>query len=139
MSKIAIRQNIHLLISTVIVIPVAVVYGLFPKTILPQLLDFSVETTDLTNVFRAIMGLYLAFASLWILGMFKPNYWKAATISNILFMAGLAFGRIISLFLDGFPSTVFLMGTAGELVLAIFGMAELQYFNAKKTNSTKIY
>lgn len=134
MSKIAIRQNLHLIISSGIVIPVAFVYGLFPKIILPQLLDFSVETTDLTNVFRAIMGLYLAFASLWILGMFKPDYWKAATISNILFMGGLAFGRIISLFLDGFPSPVFLMGTAGELVLAIFGIAQLQYFNAHKEN-----
>lgn len=99
---------------------------------MPQLLDFSVETTDLANVFRAIMGLYLAFALLWILGTVKPNYWKAATISNILFMVGLAFGRIISLFLDGFPSMVFLMGTVGELVLAIFGITQLLHFNTHK-------
>jgi hypothetical protein len=130
MSTTTIRQNLHLIISSVIVIPVAFVYGLFPKTILPQLLDFSVETTDLANVFRAIMGLYLAFAVLWILGIVKPSYWNAATISNILFMAGLAFGRIISLLLDGFPSAVFLIGTAGELVLAIFGMIQLQHYKA---------
>ena len=130
MSTTTIRQNLHLIISSGIVIPVAFVYGLFPKTILPQLLDFSVETTDLANVFRAIMGLYLAFAFLWILGMLKPDYWKAATISNILFMAGLGFGRIISLLLDGFPSAVFLIGTAGELVLAIFGMIQLQHYKA---------
>ena len=97
---------------------------------MPQLLDFSVETTDLANVFRAIMGLYLAFASLWILGILKSDYWKAATISNILFMAGLGFGRIISLLLDGFPSAVFFIGTAGELVLAIFGMIQLQHYKA---------
>jgi hypothetical protein len=42
-------------------------------------------------------------------------------------MAGLAFGRIISLFLDGFPSAVFLMGTAGELILAIFGIVQLNH------------
>lgn len=130
MSKTAIRQNLHLIISSVIVIPVALVYGLFPKVILPQLLDFSVETTDLANVFRAIMGLYLAFTILWILGIVRPIYWKAATISNILFMAGLAFGRLISLLLDGFPSAVFLIGTAGELVLAIFGMIQLQHYKA---------
>ena len=129
MSKTAIRQNLHLIISSVIVIPVACVYGLFPKTILPQLLDFSVETTDLTNVFRAIMGLYLAFAVLWILGTVKPNYWKAATISQILFMLGLALGRILSVFLDGIPSPVFYYGILGELILGIFGWYQLRKYN----------
>ena len=129
MSKTAIRQNLHLIISSVIVIPVACVYGLFPKTILPQLLDFSVETTDLTNVFRAIMGLYLAFAVLWILGTVKPNYWKAATISQILFMLGLALGRILSVFLNGIPSPVFYYGILGELILGIFGWYQLRKYN----------
>jgi hypothetical protein len=45
-------------------------------------------------------------------------------------MAGLGFGRIISLLLDGFPSAVFFIGTAGELVLAIFGMIQLQHYKA---------
>jgi len=128
MSKIAIRQNLHLIISTVIVIPVAFVYGLFPKTILPQLLDFSVETKDLANVFRAIMGLYLAFASLWILGIFKSDYWKAATLSQVLFMLGLALGRILSVFLDGIPSPVFYYGILGELILGIFGWYQLRKY-----------
>lgn len=128
MSTTTIRQNLHLIISTVIVIPVACVYGLFPKTILPQLLDFAVETTDLANVFRAIMGLYLAFASLWILGTVKPNYWKAATLSQILFMIGLAFGRILSLFLDGIPSPVFYYGILGELILGIYGWYQLRKY-----------
>ncbi len=128
MSKITIRQNIHLIISSVIVIPVAFVYGLFPKTLLPQFLDLSVETTDLTQVFRAIMGLYLAFASLWILGIVKSNYWKAATISQILFMLGLTIGRILSLLLDGMPSAVFYYGIAGELILGIFGWYQIRKY-----------
>jgi hypothetical protein len=129
MSTTTIRQNLHLMISSGIVILVAFVYGLFPKAILPQLLDFSVETTDLTNVFRAIMGLYLAFASLWILGTVKPNYWKVATLSQILFMLGLAFGRILSLLLDGIPSPVFYYGILGELILGIFGWYQLRKYN----------
>ena len=129
MSTTTIRQNLHLIISSVIVIPVAFVYGLLPKTILPQLLDFSVETTDLANVFRAIMGLYLAFASLWILGILKSDYWKAATLSQILFMLGLALGRILSVFLDGIPSLVFYYGILGELILGIFGWYQLRKYN----------
>jgi len=128
MSTTTIRQNLHLIISSGIVIPVAFVYGLFPKTILPQLLDFSVETTDLANVFRAIMGLYLAFASLWILGILKSDYWKAATLSQVLFMLGLALGRILSVFLDGIPSPVFYYGILGELILGIFGWYQLRKY-----------
>ena len=119
-------QNLHLVLSVAIVIPVALVYGLFPNVILPKLLDFKVETTDLNNVFRAIMGLYLAMASFWILGIIKSKFWYAATVSNILFMGGLAFGRIISLVIDGMPSTVFFIGTFGELILAVFGIYQLR-------------
>jgi hypothetical protein len=129
MQKSNIYKNAHLLLSAVIIIPIALVYGVFAKSILPELLDFKIETTDLSNAFRSIMGLYMAFAFLWILGILKPNYWKAATISNILFMGGLAFGRIVSLLFDGLPSTIFVLGTAGELILTAFGVIQLQQYN----------
>jgi hypothetical protein len=76
------------------------------------------------------MGLYLAFASLWILGIFKNDYWKTATITNILFMLGLGFGRIISIIFDGIPSTIFILGTIGELVLGFYGWYQLKIFKS---------
>lgn len=127
-------KNSHLLISVVVVIPIALTYGLFPSEILPKLFDFEVQTTDLKNVFRAIMGLYLAFAFLWVLGILNPKYWKSATISNLLFMVGLAVGRIISLIIEGLPSEVFVFGTLGELVLAFFSAFNLvKYSKAKRS------
>jgi hypothetical protein len=119
-------KNLHLIISTLIVVPVAFTYGILPNKILPVFLDFKVETTDLHNVFRAIMGLYLAFSVFWILGIFKSNYWYAATLSNMLFMLGLACGRIVSLLLDGMPSLVFFVGTIGELILALYAFYQLK-------------
>ena len=118
-------KNLHLIISVFIVVPVAFVYGIIPDKALPVFLDFKVETTDLNNVFRAIMGLYLAFSCLWIIGIFKSNYWYAATLSNMLFMLGLACGRIVSLLVDGIPSLVFLVGTIGELILVFYGFRQL--------------
>lgn len=118
-------KNLHLIVSALIVIPVAFAYGIIPEKVLPVFLDFKVETTDLNNVFRAIMGLYLAFSVLWILGIFKSNYWYAATLSNMLFMLGLACGRIVSLIVDGIPSIVFFVGTIGELILALYGVYQL--------------
>lgn len=126
------RHNIHLLLSSVIVIGAALVYGLAPATVLPQLFDFQVLTPDLSSVFRAVMGLYLAFAFLWILGSTNNAYWKAATISQILFMGGLAAGRMLSLCVDGEGSVLFSLGSVGEWVLCFFG-----YFQWRSFKDTK--
>lgn len=123
-----VRQNLHLIISVLIVIPAALLYGLFPDKALPFFFDFEVRTTDLKNVFRAIMGLYLAFAVIWILGIFKADFWKIATISNFVFMFGLVFGRMLSILLDGIPSPAFSMGIIGELILGLFALYQYRKY-----------
>ncbi len=117
-----ISKNLHLIISTLIVVSVAIVYGFQPN----MLFDVSINSIDEANIFKAIMGLYLAFSLLWILGVFQISLWKTATVSNIIFMLGLAFGRIISVLLDGIPTTVFVFGTIGELVLGLFAYYQLK-------------
>lgn len=115
-------KNLHLIISVLIVIPVGCIYGFCPDL----LFDVTQNSMDEANIFKAIMGLYLSFAVLWSLGILNPSLWKVATVSNIIFMLGLAFGRIISLFCDGFPSGVFVIGTLGELVLGFYALYQLQ-------------
>jgi hypothetical protein len=115
-------KNLHLIISIIIVIPVAIFYGVKPD----YLFEVSLNSTDELNIFKAIMGLYLGFATLWIYGIIKPEFWKAATISNMIFMLGLAFGRICSITVDGIPTTIFALGTIGELILGIFAWYQLK-------------
>ncbi len=98
------------------------VYGFFPN----YFLDVTVNSLDEHSILKAIMGLYLAFASLWILGITNKKYWIVATISNVLFMLGLGFGRIVSVIFDGIPSTIFVLGTFGELVLGFYGWYQLK-------------
>lgn len=119
--EIGIRKNLHLIISILIVVPVALVYGFQPDL----LFDITIKSIDEANIFKANMGLYLCFSVLWILGILKQNYWSAATIANIIFMLGLALGRVISLIIDGLPTLIFSVGTIGELVLAFFGIYQL--------------
>ena len=119
--EIGIRKNLHLIISILIVVPVALVYGFQPDL----LFDITIKSIDEANIFKANMGLYLCFSVLWILGILKQNYWYAATIANIIFMLGLALGRVISLIIDGLPTLIFSVGTIGELVLAFFGIYQL--------------
>jgi Domain of unknown function (DUF4345) len=116
------RNKLHLIISIPIVVSAAFVYGFLPNLVL----DVDTNTIDEHNILKAIMGLYLALASLWIVGIFNQNFWKTATICNMIFMFGLAFGRIISIILDGIPSTIFIFGTVGELVLGFYSLHQLK-------------
>ena len=125
-------RNLHLGITALVIGFVGLSYGLCPGKILPLLFDFKVESVDLRHVFRAVMGLYLAFASYWIIGIFKIEHWQHATISNIFFMGGLAFGRIVSIIVDGIPSTAFLTGTILEIMFMLWGI-----FNLKIESKTK--
>jgi hypothetical protein len=43
-------------------------------------------------------------------------------------MLGLFFGRLVSLFSVGLPSNLFIFGTVGELVLALYSFVQLQEF-----------
>lgn len=72
------------------------------------------------------MGLYLGMVVLWVFGIFKPVYWRTATITNVLFMVGLSTGRIISLIIDGIPSISFSIGLALELILGLWGIINLK-------------
>ncbi len=72
-----------------------------------------------------MMGLYLGMVAWWVTGVLKPQYWRAATITNVLFMLGLASGRILSLIADGIPSVYFIVGLGLELLLAAWGIGNL--------------
>jgi len=122
------NKYLHLGASAFIVILVGLAYGVNPSCVLPKLFDFKVESTDLSNSFRSIMGLYFGMAAYWIIGIIKHKAWKGATLSNILFMGGLVFGRIISMVIDGIPSNTYLFGLIAEVFAMIWGIYNLGYF-----------
>ena len=118
-------KNGQLIISILIIIPVAICYGILPDMAFPGLFHLRIETTDLRHIFRAMMGLYLGMVIIWVIGVIKPRFWSVATITNIFFMGGLAAGRLISLVADGFPSTVFFVGLILEITLTLWGIRNL--------------
>jgi len=117
-SKQDIITKIHLIISVFIVVPVAFVYGFNPSS----KFDIHLNTIDEHNFFKAIMGLYLGFSVLWILGVFRANYLKPAIVTNLIFMLGLGLGRVLSWFMDGTPTFVYQFGTVAELFLGFYGL-----------------
>ena len=113
----------YLLVSAVGLLPIALSYGINPSGLLPQLMDLQPTGTNIVHVFRAIMGLYLGMVALWLMGVWRGGVTlRAALISEVVFMGGLAAGRLLSLSLDGRPSAIFLIYTGAELVLTLWGM-----------------
>jgi len=117
-------KNLHLGMSSFTIIIMSLIYGISPSKILPLFFDIKVESIDLNNVFRAIMGLYFGMAIYWIIGIIKSSQWRSATLINIIFMGGLAFGRIISLVIDGI-SIPYSKGLVLELIFMSWGICNL--------------
>jgi len=121
-------KNLHLIISLIIVVPTAIIYGVYPFSLISQYLDIQVDTNDISNLLRAIMFLYLGFSFIWFLGTFKTEYWKLATQLNILFMLPLATGRVLSMIIDGLPSDGYIFAVIAELVLGIYSIYQLKKY-----------
>jgi Domain of unknown function (DUF4345) len=130
------KKTLHLKISAIIILSIGVGYGLYPNNFFPGIFDFKAGSTDLKNIFRAIMGLYFGMVAVWLAGIIKPRLWVTATITNIAFMGGLAAGRLISLLADGLPSISLVLGLAGEIMLASWGVFNLRNYSLKATEQT---
>jgi hypothetical protein len=116
----------YLIFSAAGLFVIALSYGAAPADVLPKVLDLTVEGTDLTHIFRAIMGLYLGMIVLWVLGAFRSNFTRVAVIAEVVFMIGLAFGRVVSIVVDGVPSILLVVYTVLEVTLGSWGILILK-------------
>jgi len=119
-------RKAYLLISAVALTPVALSYGVVPELSLGWLFGISVDVPNGAHIFRGIMGLYLGMAALWILGAMNQRYERAAILSEIFFMSGLALGRLLSVLVDGQPHWLLVGYIVVEVVLAVAGIALLR-------------
>ena len=115
-------QKALLLLVAIGLIPIALSYGLIPEKSLSYLFEISVSEINLSHIFRAVMGLYLALIVFWFIGAFKTQLRQPALYSLVVFMFGLAAGRILSLILDGVPNWLLLVYLALELTFGILGL-----------------
>ena len=121
----------YLLFSAAGLFVIALSYGIDPKAVLPKALDITVDGTDLTHIFRAIMGLYLGMIVLWVLGAFRESLTRTAVIAEVVFMFGLAFGRVLSIIVDGVPSALLVVYTVLEVAMGLWGVLVLKRLTAE--------
>ena len=117
----------YLLLVAVLLVPIALSYGVAPATILPKFLDITVAGTDQTQIFRALMCLYLAASTFWAIAAFNPAWQRVAVIWAIFFSFSLAIGRVISLVVDGPASRLLDLYLGLEIIGGLLGVAVLAY------------
>jgi hypothetical protein len=113
----------YLVFCAVGLVPIALGYGAQPSASLDALFGIPVDTVNLTHIMRAVMGLYLGMAALWLWGAFSRPMTGPALVSCAVFMLGLAAGRILSLLLDGMPHWLLVVYAVLEVVLGAVAIA----------------
>lgn len=114
-------QKLLLIIVAIGLLPIALSYGLMPEKSLNYLYDISVTEVNHIHIFRAIMGLYLALIVFWFIGVFKVQLRTIAVYSMVVFMWGLAAGRIVSLIIDGIPHWLLVVYLFLEITFGLIG------------------
>ena len=113
------KARAFLLFCAVGLVPIALGYGAKPSFSLDALFDITVDTTNLTHIMRAVMGLYFGMVLIWVWGAFKKQMTAPALVSCAVFMLGLAAGRILSIIVDGMPHWLLVVYAVLEIALGL--------------------
>ena len=117
------KTRAYLIFCAVGLVPIALSYGAKPSVTLDALFGITVDTTNLTHIMRAVMGLYLGMVVFWLYGAFRRSMAGPALAACAVFMLGLAAGRLLSFILDGLPHWLLIVYAALEIVLGLIAVA----------------
>jgi hypothetical protein len=126
-----------LIFCAVGLVPIALGYGANPSFTLDVLFGIKVDTTNLTHIMRAVMGLYLGMVVFWLCGAFRKSMESAALAACAVFMLGLAAGRILSFILDGLPHWLLVVYAALEVVLGLIAVILYRGHNSKECSASQ--
>ena len=130
--SLAAKTRAFLMFCAVGLVPIALGYGARPSVTMDALFGITVETTNLTHILRAVMGLYLGMVVFWLWGAFNRSLAGPALASCAVFMLGLAGGRILSVVLDGMPHWLLIVYAVLEIVL---GLMAVGLYRGLRSNS----
>ena len=120
------KEKIFLLAAAMGLVPIALGYGLMPELSIPALYQVEVSGTSNVHIFRAVMGLYLGMVVLWLMGVRSERFQQPAILSLVVFMLGLAAGRVLSMVLDGMPHPLLALYAALEVGFGVIGIMLLR-------------
>ena len=117
------KESLFLVSVAIGVFSVSLGYGFLPNLTMPFLYDIEVTNINLSNILRAITGLYIALVTFWVAGAYNSNLQLPALWSLTIFMTGLALGRVAIILIDGLPSPIFIFYLFIEIIFGLMGYA----------------
>ncbi|MGH6735996.1 MAG: DUF4345 domain-containing protein [Methyloceanibacter sp.] len=124
-------MRLYLLFAAVLLVPIALAYGIAPAATVPRLFDIAVTTADQKQIFRALMCLYLGLSAYWVYAAFTAAWQRPAVALAVIFCFSLALGRGISLVADGPASRLLDIYLVVEILGGLLGIAVLAYERRK--------
>ena len=118
-----VKTRAFLVFCAVGLVPIALGYGAKPSVTLDAIFGINVDTTNLTHIMRAVMGLYLGMVVFWLYGAFRRSVEPAALAGCAVFMLGLAAGRVLSFIVDGMPHWLLVVYAVLEVVLGLVAVS----------------
>ena len=115
------KRSLFLVFAALGLTPIALSYGLLPEKSLPWFFDIDASGRNTRHIFRAVMGLYLALVCFWLLGAANRRFRDPALMSLVVFMMGLATGRVASLIADGVPHPLLVFYMLLEFLFGYLG------------------
>ena len=125
------KESILLLVAAAGLAPIALSYGASPAASLSFLYEIDASSVNVAHIFRAVMGLYFAMLLFWIAGALKEHLRIPALWSLVVFMAGLAAGRALSLMVDGMAHPLLVLFLVLEVGFAVVGYKLLNGLSSK--------
>jgi hypothetical protein len=119
-------KQLYLVVSFLAVSIIAVLYGISPTSFARTFLNVPQLSVDFSHILRAVMTLYMALGLFWLFAAFNQRYRNFAVLTTLIFAGGLVIGRLLSLLVDGQPSTILLVYTALELALVPIALLVLR-------------
>jgi hypothetical protein len=126
-----VKNRVFLIFCAVGLVPIALGYGANPAVTMDALFGIKVDTTNLTHIMRAVMGLYLGMVVIWLCGAFRTSMTRPALLSCAVFMIGLAAGRLLSFILDGMPHWLLIVYAVLEIVLGTIAVTLYRGHNSQ--------
>ncbi|MFO7633575.1 MAG: DUF4345 domain-containing protein [Caldilinea sp.] len=132
------KIRVFLVLCAIGLAPVALSYGVVPGVSLDVLFGITVDSTNLTHIMRAVMGLYFGMIAIWLWGAFSVSMAGPALVSCAVFMLGLAAGRVLSFVVDGMPHWLLVVYAVLEVVLGAISIVLYRMHISTDASGAKI-
>ena len=114
-------KKTYLILACAVVSTIALLYGISPVWFANTFLGMTELSLNFSHILRAVMCLYLALGSFWLISAFSDTHRNTAILTTIVFAGGLVIGRLVSFIVDGQPAPLLMIYAAMEFALVPVG------------------